>query len=139
MRVPRPAPDEPGLILVDTTWGIVQPMELAPGVRAIGELELIAHLQAGGVAFDVRLDDYLTAGTIPGARSLPHHDLPARIDEVPTDRPFAVFCNGPQCPAPAEAVARLLAAGSDPTLILYYRGGIQDWMALGYRLVAAER
>jgi hypothetical protein len=43
--VPRPVEDEPGLVEVDTTWGTIQPMEVAEGVRTVGEVELIEHLR----------------------------------------------------------------------------------------------
>jgi hypothetical protein len=41
--VPRPLGD--GLFEVDSTWGTLQPIELARGVRTIGELEVIEHLE----------------------------------------------------------------------------------------------
>ena len=43
--MPRPFPGEAGLVVVDATWGTVNPIELAPGVRTVGELELIEHLK----------------------------------------------------------------------------------------------
>lgn len=46
--VPRPVPGEPGLVQVDTTWGTIQPIEVADGVRTVGENELIEHLGHGG-------------------------------------------------------------------------------------------
>jgi len=79
---PRPLDDEPGLFLVDATWGNIQPIELAPDVRTVGELELIAHLRAGLPLIDTRHGHQFAHATIPGARSLPHTDLPERIDEL---------------------------------------------------------
>lgn len=38
--VPKPMPDEPGRFIVDGTWGTINPIELAPGVRTVGELEV---------------------------------------------------------------------------------------------------
>jgi hypothetical protein len=46
-RLPKALDGEEGLVLVDATWGTIQPMMLAPGVQTIGELELIEHLRAG--------------------------------------------------------------------------------------------
>jgi hypothetical protein len=47
MRVPQPVPGATGLVVVDATWGKINPLELAPGVRTVAELELIEHLEAG--------------------------------------------------------------------------------------------
>ena len=43
-RVPRAVEGEPGIFAVDATWGVIQPISLAPGVRTVGELEVIEHL-----------------------------------------------------------------------------------------------
>jgi hypothetical protein len=40
-RVPRAVEDEPGIFAVDATWGVIQPISLAPGVRTVGELEVM--------------------------------------------------------------------------------------------------
>jgi hypothetical protein len=40
-RVPRVVEDEPGMFAVDATWGVIQPISLAPGVRTVGQLEVI--------------------------------------------------------------------------------------------------
>jgi len=48
-----------------------------------------------------------------------------------------VFCNGPQCTATAQATDALSAAGWPPERLLYYRGGIHDWVTLGLPLAAA--
>ena len=41
------------------------------------------------------------------------------------------FCNGPQCAATPDLIRTLLTGGYPPEAILYYRGGIHDWMTLG--------
>lgn len=46
--------------------------------------------------------------------------------------PTAFFCNGPQCAATPDAIAQLLDAGYPAHAILYYRGGMHDWLTLGY-------
>jgi hypothetical protein len=45
------------------------------------------------------------------------------------------FCNGPQCAATPNAVRTLVGASYPATAILYYRGGMHDWIALGYATV----
>jgi rhodanese-related sulfurtransferase len=130
-RVPTPVPGEPGLFVVDATWGTINPMELATGVRTVGELEVIEHLRAGGDLVDTRPAHAHRAGTLPGARNLPHADILDGIGALDPDRPTVFFCNGPQCSATPQAIGQLLGAGHPPEAILYYRGGMHDWTTLG--------
>ncbi|MBV8997506.1 MAG: hypothetical protein JO304_00505 [Solirubrobacterales bacterium] len=124
-----------GRFEVDGTWGEVQPAGLAPGVRTVGELEVIEHIQRGGPLVDTRLEHFFRQGTIPDARSVPHDDILAHSDTLDPTVETVFFCNGPQCPATADAVRRLLDSGYPPAAILYYRGGIHDWMTLGFPVV----
>lgn len=135
MRVPRPLDEDPGLLLVDSTWGEIQPLELAPGVGVVGERELVAHIESGGRCLDSRRPDAFAAGTIPTASNLPHDRVAERISELDVRRAAVFFCNGPQCGATPDAVRALLAAGHPPELILYYRGGMHDWLTLGLPMV----
>ena len=48
-----------------------------------------------------------------------------------------LFCNGPQCAATPDAIRRLFDAGHPPERLLYYRGGIHDWVTLGLPLEPA--
>lgn len=129
--VPRPVPGEPGRFIVDATWGTISPMEIAPGVRTVGELEVIAHIQAGLPLIDTRRPESFAAGTIPGARGIPYAELDERIDEIDRDVETVLFCNGPACAATPQAIRKLLAAGHPPSRLLYYRGGMHDWLTLG--------
>jgi rhodanese-related sulfurtransferase len=135
-QVPRSVGE--GLVEVDATWGTVQPIELAPGVRTVGELELIEHLKRGLPAIDTRLDHFHRDGTIPGARSIPHEQILDRLDELDPSRPTAFFCNGPQCTATPDAIHQLLETGFPAQSIRYYRGGMHDWITLGYPTVPGE-
>lgn len=132
--VPRPLSDD-GLFEVDATWGTVQPIELAPGVRTLGELELIAHVERGLPLVDTRLEHFHRASTIRGAVNLPHEDILDRIGELDPVRATVFFCNGPQCAATPDAIRTLLAAGRPAGATLYYRGGMHDWMTLAYPTV----
>lgn len=129
--VPRRLSDD-GLIEVDATWGHVQPISLGRGVETVGELELIEHLRAGGAAVDTRLPEHLEHGTIPGARHICHEEILDHVDELDRERPTVFFCNGPQCKATPDAIEQLLGAGYPAAAIRWYRGGIHDWMTLGY-------
>lgn len=133
-RTPRPVDGRPGLFVVDGTWGSIAPMSLAPGVRTVGELEVVEHLRAGRACVDCRQRHYYAQGTIRGAISLPHQDAVARRAELDPREPAVLFCNGPQCTATPQAIAALLAAGHPAAALLYYRGGIHDWVTLGLPL-----
>lgn len=109
-RVPSPVGGEAGLFIVDATWGMIQPISLAPGVRKVGELEVIEHLKAGRLLVDCRLPE---------------------LDQF---EPVVLFCNGPQCTDTAQATAALLAAGWPAERLLYSRGGVHDWVTLGLPL-----
>lgn len=130
-RVPVPLEGHPGLFVVDATWGTIAPIELAPGVRTIGELEVIAADQSDLLLVDTRSEEAYARETIPGALNLPWEEAGQRADELPAYRPSIFFCNGPQCAATPRAIAALLDAGMPAERILYYRGGLHDWITLG--------
>jgi rhodanese-related sulfurtransferase len=120
-----------GLVVLDASWGEIKPMVLAEGVRTVGELEVIEHRKRGLDLIDSRSADSYAEGTIPGARNVPHGDAAESIAELDPDRPTLFFCNGPQCGASPDAISDLLEAGHPPSAILYYRGGLHDWLSLG--------
>lgn len=136
--MPRAVKGDAGLFVVDATWGMIQPLTLAPGVDTFGELEVIKHITAGGALVDCRLAGYLTGGTIPTAVNIPHVEIVERSDELDRTSLTVVFCNGPQCPASSDAVNALLQAGWPAQALAYYRGGIHDWVTLGLPLAALE-
>ncbi len=133
--VPRLSQDEPGVVLVDATWGTLQPMQVAEGVQTIGEVELLAHLEKGWPVIDSRTADFFLTSTIPSAQNIPYPEAEARIDELDRERPSVFFCNGPQCGQSPTAIHALLEAGFPADKILYYRGGLHDWLTLGLPVV----
>ncbi len=137
--VPRPVGGSPGLVEVDTTWGTIQPMQLAEGVRTVGELEVIEHLSQGLPAVDSRDHGSFANATIPGATNLPFTEATARSDELDRARPTVFFCNGPQCGQSPRAIRGLLEAGYPPEALRYYRGGLHDWITLGLPVASASR
>ena len=77
-------------------------------MRTVGELEVIEHVRAGGACVDCRQPEYYAQGSLPGAVNVPHqHILDGAGSPIP-QRPTVLFCNGPQCTATPQAVARLL-------------------------------
>ena len=137
--VPKPHERDPGLVVVDATWGTIQPIAVMSGVETIGELELIEHLRAGRQLIDTRESRFVEQGTIPGAIAIPHTEIDEHLGELDPSQPIVLFCNGPQCKATPDAVHRLLAAGRPPALMLYYRGGMHDWISLGLPIEARSR
>jgi len=126
VSVPQPLPGEADLVVVDTTWGELQPIEVAPGVRTLGELEVIDLVQQGATLVDCRTRGSFMGATIAGSVLIPHDEIVDRRAELPD---LAVlFCNGPQCPQSPDAIRRLLAAGVPASALAYYRGGMQDWV-----------
>lgn len=129
--VPLPVSGEPGLVTVDTTWGIIQPIEIAGNVRTVGELEVLKFQENGLPIIDSRTSDFYEISTIPGAKNIPHNEITERMDELDRNGSTIFFCNGPQCPQSPNAISSLLSAGYPPEKILYYRGGMHDWITLG--------
>ena len=132
--VPQPVKGEPGLVQVDTTWGEIQPMQVAEKVRTVDEIELNDSLETGKQVIDGRTPDFYKASTIPGAKNIPYTEVVERMGELERDQPAIFFCNGPQCPQSPTAIHNLLEAGYPPDKILYYRGGMHDWVTLGLPL-----
>jgi rhodanese-related sulfurtransferase len=131
LMVPSPVPNDPGLFLVGATWGTISPFQIAPGVRTVGELEVIEHIAAGLPLVDTRLEHFYRDGTIPSAHNIPHERIEGSIDSLDPSVATIFFCNGPQCAATPAAIRTLLTGGYPAETILYYRGGIHDWMTLG--------
>lgn len=106
-------------------------MQVADGVDTVGEKELLAHLEKGWPVIDSRTADFFITSTIPTAQNISYPEAEARLDELDRERPSIFFCNGPQCGQSPTAIHALLAAGFPAEKILYYRGGLHDWLTLG--------
>jgi rhodanese-related sulfurtransferase len=128
--VPWPVEGEADLVVVDTTWGELQPLEAAAGVRTVGELEVRELVGQGAVLVDCRTRGSFGGRTLPGSVLLPHDEIVERRGELDPARLSIVFCNGPQCPQSPDAVRRLLEAGYPATALAYYRGGLHDWVTM---------
>ena len=142
----------------------VQPMQLAPGVETIGELELLDYLKrmtagdAGVLVVDSRDGTWPTrSGIIPGAVVIPWQELflekgeREHIATVLEDRfgarrdgplwsfaqakTLVFYCNGPWCGQSPTNIRSLLAIGYPAHKIKWYRGGMQAWKALGLTTV----
>jgi rhodanese-related sulfurtransferase len=129
--IPKNIGTEPGLVEVDVTWGSIQSIKAAQSVHTIGELEVYQHHMKGLSIIDARKPDTSDGVTIPGSKNIPYEELIERMDELDENNPSIFFCNGPQCPQSSTAIKNLLDAGYPADRILYYRGGMHDWITLG--------
>ncbi len=143
-----------------TYRGKIQPMHpFEPhAVETIGELDVIEYLQrmAAGdesiLLIDSRTPAWVKRGTIPGSISIPFTEFrsPARAVEILEEhfdaiqaeawdfsqaKTLVMFCNGIWCPQSPAAIRRLLSMGYPAAKIKYYRGGMQNWFALGLTVV----
>ena len=121
----------------------IQPMEVAPGVSTIGELELIAALQDPDViVIDSRTPDWFEGGTIPGAVNMGWDRMTDHLQDLGCEPDFegydcseaaevVLFCNGMWCGQSPTAIRVMLAEGYPAEKISWYRGGMQDWRVLG--------
>ena len=141
----------------------IRPIKLAPGVETIGELELIDYLVAASrpgsdiLVIDSRTPDWVAKGTIPGSVNIPWTLLkedtsnPITISEILAKRFGAIdedelwnfsavktlvlFCNGMWCGQSPRNIQTLLKYGYPADRIKWYRGGMQNWQALGLTTV----
>ncbi|MCD6705726.1 MAG: rhodanese-like domain-containing protein [Thiobacillus sp.] len=141
----------------------IQPGVLAPGVKTIGELEVIHYLKKMSdgdtsiMVVDSRTPDWVEKGTIPGAINIPWDKLnigksdPITVQEI-LEKHFGVknqdgfnmfdnaktvvmFCNGQWCGQSPTNIKGLLKIGYPAEKIKWYRGGMQEWEALGLTTV----
>ena len=138
----------------------VQPMQLAPGVETIGELELLDALKRISrrddslLVIDSREEEWLIrSGIIPGAISIPWTRLHAAHADTETiaktiqllfgvarngplwdfenAKTLLLYCNGPWCGQSSSSIRQLLMLGYPAHKLKWYRGGMQSWKSLG--------
>ncbi|HRJ61411.1 MAG TPA: rhodanese-like domain-containing protein [Azospirillaceae bacterium] len=106
--------------------------------RGLPAGEIKARLESGGdvVVLDVRNENEVAAGSLPGAVNIPLPALPSRIGElieVMSGRPDAgivlVCQSGPRA---ERAATILMAAGLRKLAVL--KGGVTAWRNAGYAL-----
>lgn len=126
----------------------ISPMEAAPNVKTVGELEVIDFLEkevsAGeGLLIDARLAEFYDVETIPGSVNIPFilftgpaiKEVAALLSvELKDDKKdfskakkVFLFCNGPWCEQSPRAIRALIDFGYPADKIYYYRGGMQLW------------
>lgn len=138
----------------------VQPMEIHPEVKTVGEGELLAFLDDDvknnkGLLIDARLPDWFEKGTIPGSINIPFSILEGGLESEHTRRilkllgaielegkwgfdnvqSLLLFCNGLWCEQSPRAIHDLIDMGYPGKKLLWYRGGMQSWQLLGLTVV----
>ena len=127
----------------------IQPMQVAPGVSTVGEIEVLKFAEKGGKLIDGRTLEWHLDGTIPSAINRPYTQMASRLDEVgctgsegnwdcTNAEEVLLFCNGPWCGQSPMAIKAMLREGYPPEKIFYYRGGMQAWSSLGLTVVEGE-
>ena len=144
----------------------IQPIELAPGVRTIGELEMLHYLKKMSdgdksiLVIDSRKPSSVGKGSIPGTVNIPTNRLdsgktnPITVREIMEKqlgarfrngswdfskaRTLVMFCNGPWCRQSSTSIKGLLKRGYPANKLIWYRGGMQNWEALGLTTVKSD-
>lgn len=144
----------------------IRPMQLAPGVETIGELEMLDYLVGAGdprnniLVIDSRTPDWVAKGTIPGSVNIPWTLLKTdtsdpltiagimieqfgaeQLDELwdfSNAKTLVMYCNGMWCGQSPRNIMTLTKFGYPPHKIKWYRGGMQNWEALGLTTVTPD-
>ncbi len=144
-----------------TTVGVIKPIKLK-GIETAAELEvleLIRKAQAQPqkyILIDARTLKWYEQLTIPTAVNIPFNEI-AYDPEFPEDfeklmkalnirkekgkldfsnaKEAIVFCNGSWCAQSKWAIDALVSLGYPKEKLGWYRGGLQDWLALGLTTV----
>ncbi|MBF0190077.1 MAG: rhodanese-like domain-containing protein [Magnetococcales bacterium] len=140
----------------------IQSIDTAPGVKTIGELELIQFMtqevnKGTGLLIDARTPDWHAQGVIPGSINIPYTELTPSLGSNPIEtenalkrtgavqgeggwdftkaKKLAIWCNGPWCGQSHAAIQGLVEMKYPADKIFYYRGGMQMWKLFGFPVV----
>ena len=137
----------------------IQPIELAPGVKTVAELEVLHFLKqisdgdTAALVIDSRTPAWVEKGIIPGTVNIPWDALdigksePAAVQAIletqlgarqrdgfwnfDKAKTLVLFCNGSWCGQSPTTIKGLLRIGYPAHKILWYREGMQGWESLG--------
>ena len=145
-----------------TTLGIVQPITLGDGIQTVGELEVLKFLKLLDInpeayaIIDSRKPSWYKEITIPHSINIPYTDiafdeyfpedfkknlnlLNVSLDKKKLDfskaKKIIIFCNGSWCAQSVYAIEELVKLGYPRDKLLWYRGGLQDWIGLGFTTI----
>ncbi len=86
------------------------------------------------VLIDIRTPAETAQGIIPGARLLPMHLIPLRLDEIPKEREAVIYCRSGA--RSYQACAYLMQQGYRQVINL--RGGIIAWARHGLPIIPPD-
>lgn len=130
--------------------GWLQPLVPAPGIVPVTEMEVIEAISNPDILLvDMRTQEWFIERTIPGAINIPYTEIAMRLDELgcvksndtmdcSNAKVVLGFCNGPVCPQSPSAMNAMIREGFPAENIMYYRGGMLDWDALGLTTVQGD-
>ena len=141
-----------------TTLGILQPISIDKDIKTVGELEVLEHIKKAEkepskyILIDSRRVDWYEQITIPTAINLPYNEIALDEDfkedfgkmltmlnikkskkglDFSNAKTAVLFCNGSWCVQSSKAIFILIDMGYPKEKLLWYRGGLQDWLAYG--------
>ena len=98
-------------------------------LEPVAQDELTRRLRDGRVlVLDVRPEAEYAAGHTPGAVSVPHDQLAARLAEIPAGTNIVAYCRGRYCVFAPNAVRLLRARGLSARPL---NGGLPGWRLAG--------
>lgn len=130
--------------------GWLQPLVPSPGIVPVTELEVLDAISNPEILLvDMRTQEWFIERTIPGAINIPYTEVAMRLDELgcvkgnegmdcSNAKVVLGFCNGPVCPQSPSAMLAMIREGFPAENIMYYRGGMLDWDALGLTTVQGD-
>jgi len=145
-----------------TTLGVVQPITLGDDIQTVGELEVLKFLKLLDIdpeayaIVDSRKPSWYQKITIPHSINIPYTDI-AFDEHFPEDfeknlnllnvflrkdnldfgkaKKIIIFCNGSWCAQSVYAIKELVKLGYPKNKLFWYRGGLQDWIGLGFTTI----
>ncbi len=144
---------------ISSTLGAIQPIQIDPKIKTVAELEVLSFIKKEQknprtyILVDARKSPWFERLTIPTAINIPYNEV-AHDKDFPEDhkrllnllkikqtksgydfshaKTALVFCNGSWCVQSLRAIKALLKLGYPKEKLLWYRGGLQDWIGLGF-------
>ncbi|MCK5809456.1 MAG: rhodanese-like domain-containing protein [Cocleimonas sp.] len=143
----------------------VQPFQIKPMVGVVGELELLNFIsdkaiRGKGILLDGRLPPWHAQSTIPSAINLPYPLFDNKIESTIIKRLFVllgaeqlsknkwdfshakellIFGNGVWGNQASNTIKNLLILGYPANKLHWYRGGLQDWLQVGFTTISKNR
>ena len=105
-------------------------------LEKVDRLDLLDRAQRGKiVVVDVRPKEEYDAGHIPGAVSVPLHQLEQHISRIDPEREIVAYCRGPYCVLAAEAVKAMRGRGYRAFRLVE---GYPEWREAGLPVETAK-